>query len=176
MVAMRTEQQITAARLNGKKSRGPMTAMGKDRIRSNALKHGLTARLTLWSNEDSDQFQSLLLVLLEQLAPTNDLEFLCVEEMAVAKWRMRRVVSLETAAGNRHLEAATSPGSAQGTQGALDAFTAAQQAGQLLTTFRQHEAAYARAYQRAYRHLLQLREMAPSPGPGGSTAAENSAA
>ena len=100
---MRTEQQIAAARLNGKKSQGPVTPMGKDRIRSNALKHGLTARLTLWTNEDSGQFQALMLALLERFAPANDVEFLCVEEMAMAKWRLRRVVSLETAAGNKHL-------------------------------------------------------------------------
>ena len=65
MVMMRTEIQILAARLNGAKSKGAVTAMGKDRIRSNALKHGLTARLTLWRNEDTGQFQNLLLALLE---------------------------------------------------------------------------------------------------------------
>ena len=152
---MRTEQQIAAARLNGKKSQGPVTPMGKDRIRSNALKHGLTARLTLWTNEDSGQFQALMLALLERFAPANDVEFLCVEEMAMAKWRLRRVVSLETAAGNKHLGETTATGGA----GTLAAFTAAQQAGQLLTTLRQHEAAYSRAYQRAYKHLKQLREV-----------------
>ena len=153
---MRTEKQIAAARLNGAKSKGPVTAMGKDRIRSNALKHGLTARLTLWQNEDSGHFQDLLLALLEQFEPTNDVEFLCVEEMAMAKWRSRRVVGMETAAGNKHLAET----SAEGGQGTLAAFTAAQQAGQLLTTLRQHEAAYSRAYQRAYKHLRQLREVA----------------
>ena len=154
VVMMRTEKQILAARLNGAKSRGPVTAMGKDRVRSNALKHGLTARLTLWQNEETGQFQNLLLALLEQFEPTNDVEFLCIEEMAMAKWRLRRVMSLETAAGNKHLGETTATGSA----GTLAAFTAAQQAGQLLTTPRQHEAAYSRAYQRAYKHLRQLRE------------------
>ena len=97
--------------------------------------HGLTARLTLWANEDSGQFQALLVALLDRFAPANDVEFLCVEEMAMAKWRLRRVVSVETAAGNKHLEKTTSTGGA----GTLAAFTAAQQAGQLLTTRRQHE-------------------------------------
>ena len=159
---MRTEKQMAAARLNGAKSKGPVTAMGKDRVRSNALKHGLTARLTLWQNEDSGQFQNLLLALLEQFQPANDVEFLCVEEMAMAKWRLRRVVGMETAAGNKHLGETTATGGA----GTLAAFTAAQQAGQLLTTLRQHEAAYSRAYQRAYKHLLQLRESASSSGEG----------
>ena len=164
---MRTEKQIAAARLNGAKSKGPLTAMGtamgKDRIRSNALKHGLTARLTLWQNEDTGQFQNLLLALLEQFEPTSDVEFLCIEEMAMAKWRLRRVVSLEAAAGNKHLGETTATGSA----GTLAAYKAAQQAGQLLTTLRQHEAAYSRAYQRAYKHLRQLREGGLSIGKAG---------
>ena len=122
VVMMRTEIQILAARLNGAKSKGPVTAMGKDRIRSKALKHGLTARLTLWQNEDTGHFQNLLLALLEQFEPTNDVEFLCVEEMAMAKWRSRRVVGMETAAGNKHLAET----SAEGGQGTLSAFTAAQ--------------------------------------------------
>ena len=151
---MRTEKQIATARMNGRKSQGPVTAMGKDRIRSNALKHGLTARLTVWSNEDEGQFHALLVALLEQFRPTNEVEFLCVEEMAMAKWRLRRVMSLETAAGNRHLAATAQT---EGEQDTLEAFLAAQQAGQLWTTLRQHESAYARSYQRAYRHLLQLR-------------------
>ena len=69
---------------------------------------------------------------------------------------------METAAGNKHLGETTATGGA----GTLAAFTAAQQAGQLLTTLRQHEAAYSRAYQRAYKHLLQLRESASSSGEG----------
>ena len=151
---MRTEKQIEASRMNGKKSRGPVTAMGKDRIRTNALKHGLTARLTVWKNEDPKQFQALLLAMLEEFAPSSDVQFLCVEEMAMAKWRQRRVANLETTAGNKHLDDTA----LKGGEATLAAFTAAQQSAQLLTMIRQHEAAHARAYQRAYRHLLSLRE------------------
>ena len=151
---MRSEKQITASRLNGKKSQGPLTPRGQDRSRWNALQRGLTSRMVVWSNEDPEHFQDLLNALLVRFRPTNDVEFLCVEEMAMAKWRLRRVVSMETAAGNKHLEES----SATGGVATLDAFTTAQRANQLWTTMRQHEAAYARAYQRAYRHLEQLRE------------------
>jgi len=168
---VRSEKQIAASRINGQKSLGPVTAMGKDRIRWNALKHGLTAQLTLWRNEDPEQFQRLLVALLERFAPTNDIEFLCVEEMAMAKWRMRRMASLQTAAGNFHLQA--EPESPQKLpalrepdkpkrprdcgEHSLEAFLSAPDDGKLLTTLRQHEASYARAYQRAYRHLCELR-------------------
>ena len=150
---VRTQKQMDTARMNGNKSRGPITAMGKDRVRSNALKHGLTARLVLWKNEDPAVFQAVLTSYLDELAPQNDLEFLCVEEMAMAKWRQRRVLSIEAAAGNRQLKATEKVGS----DGTLDAFTEAQKEAQLLMTLRQHEAAYGRAYQRAYQHFLKLR-------------------
>ena len=42
---IRTEKQKTASRLNGRKSQGPITRMGKDRVRLNSLTHGLTAKL-----------------------------------------------------------------------------------------------------------------------------------
>jgi len=151
---MRTEKQIAASRLNGQKTRGPVTPMGKDRIRSNALKHGLTARMTLWQNEDPHKFRGMMAALLDEFLPANDVEFLCVEEMTMAKWRLRRVITLETEAGNQQLNLLSSAGRAS----TLAAFQAAQQAGQLLTTLRQHEAAYSRAYERAHRHLLKLRE------------------
>ena len=47
----------------------------------------------------------------------------------MAKCRSRRMVGMATAAGNKHLEETR----AEGGQGTLRAFTAAQQAGQLLT-------------------------------------------
>lgn len=170
--AMKTERQMVASRQNGQKSKGPITAMEKDRIRLNALKQGLTARLTLWRNENPEQSQNLFAALWDQFAPANDVEFLGAEEMTMAKWRMRRVVSLETASGNYHLMAepekeskggptkeADKPDAPRaGGERSIEAFLSAQDDGQLLPQCRQHEASYARAYQQAYRHLCELRE------------------
>ena len=154
---MRTEKQIAASRANGRKSRGPTSATGKDCIRSNALKHGLTAKLIVWPKESAGQFQALLVTMLDRFAPRDDIEFLCVEEMAMAKWRQRRSVGMETEAGRQHQdEAALTTGA-----GLLAAFMAAQAKTQLLTMLRQQEAAHHRTYQRAYRHLLSLRNELP---------------
>jgi len=161
VVEMRSEKQIAASRENGRKSRGPVGVQGKDRIRSNALKHGLTAKLTVWPNESPRQFQALLVTMLDRFAPKDDLEFLCVEEMAMAKWRQRRSVHMETEAGRKYLREMTQQTGAR----PLEAFAAGQERRQLLTLLRQQEAAYHRTYQRAYRHLLSLRnELPESPG------------
>ena len=145
----RTEKQKAASRLNGRKSHGPVTPMGKDRVRLNALKHGLTAKTAVLLHENNDQFQRLLISLLDEFRPASDVEFLCVEEMAMAKWRLRRVIGLETAACNLRIAAPTP-------QATVQAFTDNQLNGQLMTNLRQHENSYSRLYQRAYRHLVQL--------------------
>ncbi len=149
---MRTEKQKAASRLNGAKSKGPVTAMGKDCIRMNALQHGMTARLALWPNENPEQFHALFMSLLAEFAPENDVQFLCVEEMALAKWRQRRVMTAESEAGARFQQWS---GDEEPT---LETFQACEQMGELLSTLRRHEAAFGRAYQRAYRHLMQLRQ------------------
>ncbi len=148
---MRSDKQKQASRINGSKSQGPGS---KDRLRSSALEQGLSARMAVWQNENAGHFQSLMAALLEQLRPTNDLEFLCVEEMAMAKWRLRRALSLETEAGNQHLGGSKREGRAAG----LEAVTAAERESGILTTLRKQQGACERAYQRAYRHLRQLRE------------------
>ena len=51
-----------------------------------------------------------------------------------------------------------------GGAGTPAAFAAAQQAGQLLTTLQQHEAAYSRTYHRAYKHLQQLKDAGRANG------------
>ena len=70
----------------------------------------------------------------------------------MAKWRLRRVIGIETAACDLRIDAVKVPTP----QATVQAFTENQWNGQLMTTLRQHENAYSHLYQRAYRHLTQL--------------------
>ena len=46
MLLHRSQKQIEASRLNGAKSRGPVTAAGKTASSANSLRHGLRSRTT----------------------------------------------------------------------------------------------------------------------------------
>ncbi len=58
-----TEPRLSAAersRQNGRKSKGPRTEAGKERVRYNALKHGITAKSLLLPGEDRSEFEARL--------------------------------------------------------------------------------------------------------------------
>jgi hypothetical protein len=87
-----------SARINGAKSRGPKTEAGKRKSAMNACKHGLTSRLVVQNNEDDEQFQLLLAAFIEKFQPSDAVEHELVFEAAAARFQLRRVWALETAA------------------------------------------------------------------------------
>src|ERR1700676_1326460 len=86
------------ARANGAKSRGPTTAEGKEKSSRNSLKHGLTAGSgnLLLDCEDPDQFDEILNKLHTIHEPVTAAEIDIVEEMVAARWRIRRMWTIET--------------------------------------------------------------------------------
>jgi hypothetical protein len=100
MSLSRSEQ----ARLNGAKSRGPKTEAGKARSAMNAATHGLCAgSLVVIDTEDADGFKELQQAFLDTFRPQNAVERECVIQAAVARWRLRRVWSLETTTFNNRM-------------------------------------------------------------------------
>jgi hypothetical protein len=90
-----TEKQIAANRLNAAKSTGPVSPSGKAIAARNSLKHSLLAKEIVVDAgegaESQEQFDALLLDLVDQFAPVGFLEEMLVEKIAVACWRSRRV-------------------------------------------------------------------------------------
>src|SRR5438132_1868143 len=86
------------ARANGAKSRGPTTAEGKEKSSRNSIKHGLTAGNgnILLDCEDPEQFDEVLNKLLGIHEPATPAETDLVEEMFAARWRTRRMWTIET--------------------------------------------------------------------------------
>lgn len=54
MISLR---QIEANRRNARRSTGPMTEVGKQRSRCNAVRHGLTAKTAIGSLEDAEDYE-----------------------------------------------------------------------------------------------------------------------
>jgi hypothetical protein len=83
------------ARVNGAKSHGPVTPQGKARSSANSRRHGLTASVLL-DGESDEHFQLLLADFMDQFQPRTGVETGLVEMMAIARWRLRRLLAIET--------------------------------------------------------------------------------
>jgi hypothetical protein len=87
-----------AARLNGARSRGPVTEDGKRRAAQNALKHGLSAEThCVLETEDPAAFRALRDRLVAHHRPNDPDRVHLVERLASVMWRQRRLDRLEAA-------------------------------------------------------------------------------
>lgn len=92
----RSDAQRAASRANGRLSRGPKSADGKKRSRRNALRHGLRARsLELLPSATSRPAALLAEAVRQKLAPRDAIESECVDNIAMAFWRLRRARQIE---------------------------------------------------------------------------------
>ena len=89
--------QSEASRLNGALSAGPATPEGRARSALNAAStHGLRGTtFRLFPHEDAPAFARLLAALVSRHAPADAAEEHCVEQMAFASWRERRLAVIE---------------------------------------------------------------------------------
>lgn len=94
---MSSDRQIAANKLNSKNSTGPRTPAGKQRVSSNALKHGLTGIEVVLPSENPEDFDSFRVGLMADLAPQGDLECALAEKIVADLWRLRRVAIFEAA-------------------------------------------------------------------------------
>ncbi len=99
-----TPEKSATARINGAKSHGPVTSAGLTVSSRNALRHGLSAVPTptlapispVLPTESAADYQTLLNSYLSEFTPQGLLEMELVETMANARWRLRRVSTIET--------------------------------------------------------------------------------
>ncbi|MCU1238951.1 MAG: hypothetical protein JWP63_6918 [Candidatus Solibacter sp.] len=92
---MLSETKKVAARINGARSRGPVTPEGKAHSSRNALRHGLLANVIVLPNEDPAVFEDLFYVLVGSFNPASEAEMSMIEELAATTWRVRRACAME---------------------------------------------------------------------------------
>src|SRR5437764_12129110 len=93
------------ARANGAKSNGPKTPEGLQKSAQNTLKHGLTAKTLVLSNESQSKFDQLLESYIKKFKPRDAVEHDLVTEMVAARWRLQRIWLIQTAALDHQMEA-----------------------------------------------------------------------
>ncbi len=91
------------ARINGRRSLGPVSPEGKARSARNATKHGLYAKAgpdpihpILLKCENGAAYLDLLHRLLQDLLPTNSFEMALVREVCAIEWLITRNFSVQT--------------------------------------------------------------------------------
>ncbi|MBD2122892.1 hypothetical protein [Trichocoleus sp. FACHB-262] len=89
------------SRLNGSRSRGPVTKRGKTIASRNATKHGLLVQKPpLLVTEDLETFEGLVQGLIEQYQPETPVEHFLVQQVAMGMLKQYRLWSVEAAIAN----------------------------------------------------------------------------
>ena len=90
-----SKDEVHARQENSKKSTGPRTEMGKERVRANALKAGYHAdkiayQAMILLGEDPKEYAATFATLYEDMAPQNGGQVQMVEDVAVIRWQLKR--------------------------------------------------------------------------------------
>ncbi len=162
---MSSEIKSETARINGAKSRGPVTPEGKARSSANCRRHGLTSAALLDGESDED-FQLVLTDFMNQFKPHTGVETDMVEVMAIARWRLRRLLTIETNLFELELvrrdKQINSDFKGIDQEGRLAfVFQKLSDTGNSLTLLIRYEGSLNRSYDKALKHLLQLQSTRP---------------
>jgi hypothetical protein len=95
-----SERRAAAARANGAKSRGPVTALGQANSSRNSFRHGLRSRALFTDPASQADLAAQLTVFERDFAPRSSIERNLVRMMATAYWRQTCLRKLETAVLN----------------------------------------------------------------------------
>lgn len=106
---MISDKQLITNQKNAQASTGPTTVEGKAISASNAIKHGIFTQALVISSgtgqENQPEYEELLGNLISCLIPTNQMESLLVEKIAIDFWRLRRTIRFETSSIGKQIEA-----------------------------------------------------------------------
>ena len=154
---MRSLKQIEASRANGAKSRGPVTEKTELAAERNAIRNQLLAGTVVLTGESTERFLEIIQSLIQQWKPANETEGAQIATMAIAHWRMLRIVGLQKSAVELGMfnQEGPAPNRALETLKDQDHSLAALQ---------RNEMVYDRQYSRALRLLLDLKGQRHRPG------------
>lgn len=92
-------RKLAANQENARRSTGPRTPEGKEKVRLNAVRHGLLAKeviVPIGDEQDNrSKFERLWNDLWQHYAPVGPVEEMLVEMIAICYWRLRRATRAE---------------------------------------------------------------------------------
>ena len=159
---MRTKKQKLASKINGRKSKGPITPEGKARSSQNAVTHGLHARAVVLAGEDPEKYNRFKAAYIAYWNPQSILEDDLITDIVSSRWRLNRLLATETATIDHEVdqqrESVTQEFTKidEPTRTAL-AYSALANEGRTLVVMGRSETRYRRAIDRATDKLLLLR-------------------
>ena len=171
---MKTKHPISplraaAARANGAKSRGPVTAAGKGNSSRNAIRHGIYAKSPVIPAEDQAALHQLSSEFHDSLRPRTRAECALVDEMAAAWWSKQRICAMEGARIGYEIEhldqtSLASPAESPAVRAsrAVATLTGRERTLDLLL---RREGRYERQFHRALQRLLDLQSRPPEADP-----------
>lgn len=167
---MPSQIKTETARANGAKSRGPITPEGRAASSRNSIRHGLTAKSVVLPTESTEEFQLLRDAYVDQFHPQSQVEMELVETMAVARWRLRRIVTIETTLLGtemvRRVEDIDDEFNAvDGDDRLAWVFQKLADEGKSLGLLVRYEGTLNRSYDRAFKQLLLLQSTRKPPQP-----------
>ncbi len=130
-----------------------------------AKKHGFSAENLCLSTEERPEYDALHADFEIRFKPADPVEMEFVDEMVNARWRMKRIVISETAAINNQIVINETELSARPEEEKKElndtlrtcmAFYSLAHEGKTLPLFIRYQDCYRRAYNAAYKHLMQL--------------------
>ena len=160
---MSSRDKRRIARTNGAKSTGSKTPQGLQKSAQNALRHGLTAKSLVLSNESQTIFDELMEAFIRKFQPCDEVELELVTEMVAALWRLRRVWLIQTAAMDLQMDR-MAPKIAEQFQVITHptrlslAFTTMANEEKSLQLLLRYETTYSRAFDRALKTLEKLQK------------------
>jgi len=90
-------RQLDPARRRSPRRRGPKTGAGKARVSLNAITFGISSVRPVVPGESSSEWETHRHAIVGDLAPAGPLEMVLAERVALAAWRLRRVIAYEVA-------------------------------------------------------------------------------
>jgi hypothetical protein len=97
---MNTNEKLTkseSSRINGSKSNGPTSEAGKQRSSQNRTTHGIYSSRVVLRSESQETYNELEAAFINLFQPRDAHEMLCLTDMIVARWRIRRLRVTDTA-------------------------------------------------------------------------------